>query len=82
MIELIPAKAKQIIAIAKNIMKYRRFTAHVKLIKKDNITIDIPIAIAIPKRIEFINILVFKFHSPLKWIKLVIIYRIIVNNRF
>ena len=47
-------------------MKYLRFTAHVKLIKKDNITIDIPIAIAIPKRIEFINILVFKYPPSLK----------------
>jgi hypothetical protein len=45
---LIPARARQIIPIAKNIMKYLRLIEHEKLIKKDSITIETPIAIAIP----------------------------------
>jgi hypothetical protein len=45
-------------------MKYLRLTEQVKLIKNDNITIETPIAIAIPNNIELINVLFFN-HNPL-----------------
>jgi hypothetical protein len=46
--EFIPAIVTQRIAIARKTIKYLRFTAHVKLIKKDNIIIAMPMANAIP----------------------------------